>query len=86
MLLQFDKALSPKCGKDNLEQLSGLFNAFGIEQSSCSSVVFEEIMEIFANTDVYKQELVFTEKDYVGSYFKNTCDVVFEKLEEIFKQ
>ncbi|MDD3687942.1 MAG: molybdopterin-dependent oxidoreductase, partial [Bacteroidales bacterium] len=86
MLLQFDKALSPKCGKDNLEQLSGLFNAFGIEQSSCSAVVFEEIMEIFAKTDVYKQELVFTEKDYVGSYFKNTCDVVFEKLEEIFKQ
>ena len=74
---QFEKCLKPKTELDNLEQLAGIFKKFGIEQSSDSSVIFDEISTILANIPEYKPEFVYTEKDSATGNFNHSCDISY---------
>lgn len=81
---QFDKCLKPKTELNNLEQLAGIFKNFGIEQSSDSSVIFDEISTILANIPEYKPEFAYTEKDSATGNFNHSCDILIKKINDIF--
>ncbi|PLX07722.1 MAG: hypothetical protein C0596_09845 [Marinilabiliales bacterium] len=79
----FEKDAKPLCGLDNLEQLSGLFNKFGIEQSADKNVIFGEITELLSNIGEFKPEFVNTTEDNNIVYFNHSCDIMLKKVSEI---
>ncbi len=82
---QFEKAQQAKTSLDNLEQISGLFKAFGVEQSADSNVVFDEISNILSEVLEYKPELINMEVDSHAVYFNHDCDVIIKKINSIFE-
>ncbi|HNQ67772.1 MAG TPA: molybdopterin-dependent oxidoreductase [Bacteroidales bacterium] len=85
VIQQFEKSLNPRCNKDNLEQFSGLFKAFGVNQSSNANDVWNEIVETLSSVPEYKLCFGITEKDSCENYFSNTCDILIKKLNEIIE-
>ncbi len=82
---QFEKSQITKTGQDNLEQLAEILNAFGIEQSSDSTVIFDEILNILASIPEYKPTFVNTQSDSNLGYFNFGCNDMLKKVNNILE-
>ncbi|MDD3860484.1 MAG: molybdopterin-dependent oxidoreductase, partial [Bacteroidales bacterium] len=85
VIQQFEKSQQPRCRQDNLQQFSGIFKAFGVNQSSDACEVWNEIAEKLAKVSEYKLYFEKTDKDSNTGHFVNTCDILLEKLNDIIE-
>ncbi len=83
-ILNFEKTLDSKIELNNLQQFKQLFNNFGIEQETDLASLASEIFDIIAEAKLPQAKLIFTDCNNENRYFKNSCDIVFEKLNDIF--
>lgn len=85
VIQQFEKAMKPRCGSDNIEQLAGMLNAFGVKQSANLAEISDEISEIISKVPEYKLSFGITEKDSGKGFFNNTCDIMIKKLNDLIE-
>jgi len=88
VILEFDKVLPSRLGKDSIQQLISIMKGFGMNGLESREDVFAEVIHLLPQTEeevpAEKLSLSFTHDDNPNRLFNYGCDSLVKRFEEEF--